>query len=621
MLKDTQKITNRIIVLILVLILMISNLYGVMEAQAADDDFTPIPWDGVSTTAPIFGDGSHDEPYIIMNPSDLAWVAEQTNTVEDWSDGIFIELGSNIELDNYEWTPIGDYNSGDSTTAFKGTFNGAGFDVLEVSIQNENNLNSAYAGLFGYVIDADISDLEVRRTDIELFDVTTELYVGALAGYIENTALDNISTNGDIKIENVNGDLMLGGIAGEIYDSNVADIKNNVELVVGTKEVIEDEVITTAEVAHTGGTIYVGGLVGILDTGLIDNSYNWANIQTVSDDYAYVGGLVGSAPDSELQYVYNEADIDVKAGNPLVGGLIASFAINASATKKNFYLAYNTGNITVEGTDEIDTLINVGGIAAYVGSNNEINHVYNASNITIIDAEAGGIDATYSGALVAFIEDGGLIKYSYFDNEVEDDIEMHGTGHGVGNDLLDDKAVDVAGLPSSLMRQTSTYSFGYFWNFSSIWMRAAINGYYPILREVGYNIIHIQTVGEGTTSNEGVNAFRDGNTVTCYIEASPGYQIQSLIVDTETIFDFKGATTLTYTISEDVDNFAIIFEVLPFYKTRLFLIAMGILLIIIIMIVGTIIINNNYDKKMNKMMAEQKNKTKIAKPKINNPEL
>jgi len=57
------------------------------------------------------GDGTSENPYIIENENQLAWLAYTTNTGLSFSKDVFVELVNDLDLSAYMWEPIGNANS------------------------------------------------------------------------------------------------------------------------------------------------------------------------------------------------------------------------------------------------------------------------------------------------------------------------------------------------------------------------------------------------------------------------------------------------------------------------------------------------------------------------------
>ncbi len=67
-------------------------------------------------------------------------------------------INADITLSNMEWTPIGDYSN-----PFKGTFNGNGYKIKNLTITSPT---AKLIGLFGYAEDAKIYNVHLTNVDI-----------------------------------------------------------------------------------------------------------------------------------------------------------------------------------------------------------------------------------------------------------------------------------------------------------------------------------------------------------------------------------------------------------------------------------------------------------------------
>ncbi len=132
----------------------------------------PEAWDGVSKTEPALAGDS----YVISTGSELAWFAAAVNGKQY---SIKAQLAADIDLANYDWTPIGGTSS---STAFKGSFEGNGHTVKGLFISNEK---ATYQGFFGYTAEATISNLTLEGS------VSAKQYVGGIAAMMgANTRID-----------------------------------------------------------------------------------------------------------------------------------------------------------------------------------------------------------------------------------------------------------------------------------------------------------------------------------------------------------------------------------------------------------------------------------------------
>ena len=122
-------------------------------------------WDGFST-AEVKPKG---DIYSVSKASELAWIAEQVNSGNNFS-GRTVRLMSNIDLGDKIWKPIGS-------------------DGQTNSVMNVRTQNSIYAGLFGAVDDnGRIVKLGMKGTFKIVSD--SEVYAGAITGVNHGTIED-----------------------------------------------------------------------------------------------------------------------------------------------------------------------------------------------------------------------------------------------------------------------------------------------------------------------------------------------------------------------------------------------------------------------------------------------
>lgn len=166
-------------------------------------------WNGiVSATPKLYTTKIDDEDYYVVNDiADLIAVIAQG---DEWLKKNYC-LGKDIDLDNYEWTPIGK----DDKSPFQGKFEGNGHVIKNLKITN-SNVNS---GFFGYMRNAKIKNLGIDSGEISSAIET----VGILTGTMENSIVEKCFVrNGKIKVgENQTGKhVMLGGISGQMIDNS-----------------------------------------------------------------------------------------------------------------------------------------------------------------------------------------------------------------------------------------------------------------------------------------------------------------------------------------------------------------------------------------------------------------
>ena len=201
------------------------------------------------------GDGlSWDNAIKIASAEELAYFAQQVNSQGDIAlgsgggpikhngkggdatgfKGYYFALAADIDLSDYDWTPIGN-----ATYPFEGNFDGRGHCVNGLKVMKVETGRAVYAGLFGYAYVGTLRNLGVRLAD---------------AGIQANLT---------------KGSACVGGIAGYAYE-----IFNCYVVGEGT---IEASI--SGDGIYVNG-IYAGGIVGYLDNGgSLTNCYATVNVK------------------------------------------------------------------------------------------------------------------------------------------------------------------------------------------------------------------------------------------------------------------------------------------------------------------------------------------------------
>ena len=268
------------------------------------------------------GDGSIETPYEICTAEQLKKVADYINLgYGDYTSGVYYILKNNINLNAYTigagWKPIGDYNSGDSTTCFQGNFNGNNKIIQNLTI---NRQWENYIGLFGCTFNATIENLGVKNCNIVGYRG-----VGGLIAISDNSIISNCFVTGNVKGNHYD----VGGLVGANY--GVGSISN---------------CYTTGKV---NGFSQIGGLVGYNGNSI----YNCYTTSSVNGEYQYVGGVAGVggtirncvAANDTVTTTSNTTNINRITGSNW--GVNNNYALNTMVVKNS------SGNLTI--TDGLNT--------------------------------------------------------------------------------------------------------------------------------------------------------------------------------------------------------------------------------------------------------------------------
>lgn len=197
------------------------------------------------------------------------------------------ELVADIDLSGFtNWQPLGN-----TSDPFNGTFDGRGH-----AIRNLRSSGSEYAGLFGYIRAAAISNVNLTIGTISATSNPSASYVGGLAGRVEGgsimdvyvTIQNNLAASALVSNSTYTGlDSFVGGLVGTVVDGSIT---NSYARVSGHLS------------SSSNATSYAGGLVGLVNNGVINNSYALVNgnMSASADALSYVGGLAGHAEGSSM---------------------------------------------------------------------------------------------------------------------------------------------------------------------------------------------------------------------------------------------------------------------------------------------------------------------------------
>ncbi len=235
--------------------------------------------------------------YILMNDIDLT---DATAAGGDW------------DYNGCGWNPIGS-NDTYRNLVYSGDFDGNGYSIIGMRIENPTSSNDSYVGLFAKV-SGNISNLNMVNVSITGGD-----YAGAISATADSATFENCSVSGFI-----NGTTeAAGGIVGEATNTVVKNSKN---------------------IANITGGAYVGGIIGKSNSTTIDKTFNTGSITAkyeigyyhyesgadfigYTQNYLnYAGGVIGKAENSTITNCYNAGKVSAKTNNDREGYNYTAYA-------------------------------------------------------------------------------------------------------------------------------------------------------------------------------------------------------------------------------------------------------------------------------------------------------
>ena len=244
-----------------------------------------------------------DGVYQIDSVTDLFWFAGLVNgTLTDGTEqntSASAVLTADIDLSGETWTPIGS-----ESTPYIGTFDGQGYTISGMTIENAES----YSGLFGNV-----------------------------TGTVKNfTVTGSITITGDETVARVGG--AVGSLGTASAGGTVSGVTSGVDITV------------------SAGNDHIGGVVGSMpenSSPTVENCIYTGKI-TVTAAAGSVAGIVGYIRTGTIQNCANQGSISVDVGGTGSVGGILGYCNNGGIYIRN---CYNTGAISADGTDNVGAIV------------------------------------------------------------------------------------------------------------------------------------------------------------------------------------------------------------------------------------------------------------------------
>jgi len=278
-------------------------------------------WDGSSDTSWYDEDAISFEIYTAEQLAGLAKLVSSGYDME----GKTFSLAADIYLNdttNYEnwleqppdktWTPIGNIGMGDSYYPFSGTFYGNGYSIHGIYAKTQRS-----AGLFSYLSKGHVSGVIIEESCIIAQSTENPTFAGAVAGASCDSVIECCENRSNIHSlaseEYINGDeaAYAGGITGIQFSSENFDSKMD--------ECRISSCINSGEIYSRGYTYSLsGGVVGLAEFGIIENSLNTSYYSAYSYNDPCVGDIAGGISYCSVNNCYFRSDSEEDVGIGLV---------------------------------------------------------------------------------------------------------------------------------------------------------------------------------------------------------------------------------------------------------------------------------------------------------------
>ena len=321
-------------------------------------------WDGESKNPAKFD--AETNTYYVARASELAWIAEQVNTGNNFA-GATVKVIAPIELNCEYWTPIGYGDNGAEYYTFNGTFDGGDWTIANLCIRDESV--DYCNGLFGMTENATIKNVELNGVIINTKGGDVAALVGAING---TTVIENIAVSGLVQIDT---DMASAGRVGAIVGGgwtshNVA--LNNISVNVNEGSYVKANTlvggvagqilgVTTMTDIYSNIDVYsynsiVGGIVGLIqhnsvvDGCVADGDVYRENAEgRTENQYKRIGGIAGSWENSVGKVVLNNVKFNGELISPDANGNAMTSFDYATYVGREYTTSKTVGELWING--------------------------------------------------------------------------------------------------------------------------------------------------------------------------------------------------------------------------------------------------------------------------------
>ena len=310
-------------------------------------------WDG-SSSPWTNGSGTSSDPYLIETAANLAYLAEKVNEgyqaqgMEVFAYTYFL-MTDDFDLNNINWTPIGNVNINMEGYYFAGVFDGWYHNIDHLRITSSADVCGLFAGLGGTMAPPGSggSAGSIRHLSVTNGNITsTGSGVGGIVGGTGgDSQVYQCSFSGTISISNGGQFCGAGGIVGAAAENS------------GVSECSFHGSINASNSSFMGAA-GAGGIVGIaLDQASISGCYNTGAITSNALMFAVSAGILGATMDDAHASVDDSYNVGTLSGNTKGGifGMISPinpFKGEAEISVSNCYYLNTCGGTTNYGTSK-----------------------------------------------------------------------------------------------------------------------------------------------------------------------------------------------------------------------------------------------------------------------------
>lgn len=296
--KNTKAWSVKMRLALLALAALAALVWIAVPVSARAEGETVDTWDG---TAVAFtqGRGTKEEPWLIENAEQLAYLAQQVNNGTDYKWNHFL-LFSDLDLNGNEWMPIGT-----DSNPFWGGFDGGGHTITGMTITGDGD----YVGLFGECRNFTADSSYIKSVTVKGANISGHSHVGAIAG-------EGANISDCYSIENtICAAWCVGGICGSLtgnisgcYNSSSVSGNSTAGGIMGSAS--SERTVGVVEYCYNIGAVTVrqqdssvGGITGA--SAHRYNISNCLNCGKITGNGKNVGGIAGSTDSNYMNFIGN----------------------------------------------------------------------------------------------------------------------------------------------------------------------------------------------------------------------------------------------------------------------------------------------------------------------------
>lgn len=297
----------------------ISN-YASVTTPPIWQELLPSGWDGEVLAFDDTGSkgSSSTDPILISHPGQLVYLSEKVYQGNSFS-GKYFKLVNDIDLNQFNFLPIGWYITTSENKPFSGIFNGAGFCIKNFKIRRNDDDYSSN-GVFGYMLGGSVINLGMASNDSILVGGIS----GGIVGVANGTVIKNCYNKGFVTGTSHAGGIVAYGVGAPV----LSNCYNTGNISLSSLDSINYQ------------NEFVGGIMGFYNTGTLSNCYSTGNVTI-----PYVpqstnrGGVVGTKNKSIPYCYYTRGDLPANGSGA---------KITLAQLKDSVYLSYlNTNQIPI----------------------------------------------------------------------------------------------------------------------------------------------------------------------------------------------------------------------------------------------------------------------------------